>query len=308
MACVQQLSEVLGYLPPRLRAPLERSRAVYEPTVHEIVLRTARPLCVYCSDRRYYLSTSACLIADRDAGELIGATPVEIRETVMRLCDYSVYSRQDELNRGYLTTSGGARVGVCGTAVIRDDRVVNLRRITTLSFRIPREVIGCGEKVLGLIRPTGGALICGAPCSGKTTLLRDMARLLSYTYKVSVIDERGELAAAGDDGGYDLGLCDVYVHMPKGVGVMNAIRSMAPDIIVCDELGEEADVASVRYALRCGVAFLATVHAATIDDLRSRPVTRELIATGAFRYLIFLGDRRSCGTVSRIYEWSAGDA
>lgn len=309
MECQKPLDVILSHLPPRIRILLERTRNAYEATVHEITLRSGRPLCIYCADRRYCLTPSGILIDSAQGDGIVSVTAQEMQEILMSLCDYSVYSRQEDLVKGYLTVSSGVRVGVCGTAVIKEKQIVNLRHISTLSFRIPREVKDCSRTVLGLIRPLSGALVCGAPCSGKTTLVRDMARVLSYSYKVSVIDERGELSAASSaQCGCDLGLSDVYVHMPKGEGIMSAVRSLSPDLIICDELGDEDDIAAVSYALRCGVAFIATVHAASIGDLRNRAVMRGLLMSGAFRYLIFLGDRRYGGRISRIYEWSADDA
>ena len=300
---------ILSYMPSRIRLMMDRSRGIFEPSVHEITLRANRPLCIYCADERYFFNGSWCLTGGKLPDGAVCVGTAELQEVLMSLCDYSVYARQDELIRGYITVKGGVRVGVCGTAVMKEGRVAGIKHISTLSFRVPREVVGCSRQLLGLIEPTGGVLVCGAPCSGKTTLIRDMARVLSYRYRVSVIDERGELSASTSSlCGYDMGLCDVYNGMPKGEGVMTAVRTMAPDIIVCDELGDKSDVASVAYALRCGAALTATVHAASIDDLRARPVMRELLTAGAFRYIVFLSERRYSGKVSRVYEWRAGDA
>lgn len=305
----EPLDVILSYLPPRVRAPLTRSRSVYEHTVQEITLRAGRPVCIYCTDKRYCLSATGCLISGDMPDDAVIVSAAELSEVLMSLCDYSVYAHQDELTQGYLTVSCGVRVGVCGTAVKKDGRVTAVKHISTLSFRVPREVIGCSAQLLGLIEPIRGVLICGAPCSGKTTLVRDTARALSYIYRVSIIDERGELAASSSSlCGYDMGLCDVYADMPKRDGVMCAVRSMSPDIIVCDELGDADDAAAVGYALRCGASFIATVHASSIEDLRKRRITRELLSTGAFGYIVFLSDRRHSGRVSRVYEWSGVDA
>lgn len=303
------LSMILSCLPPRIRSVLERTRACYASKVQEITLRAERPLCIYCGSERFYADENGSLNDRLEHCAPIAATAAEVQDIFMKLCDYSVYAHQDELAHGYLTAAGGLRVGVCGSAVLKDGRVANLSHITTLSFRVPREVKDASRILLSLIDPLKGALICGAPSSGKTTLIRDTARALSYQYRVSVMDERGELAGAVSQRfAYDMGLCDVYAGMPKGEAILCAVRSMAPDIIVCDELGDSEDVACVRYALRCGAACIATVHAATMDDLRHRPVMRELLSAGAFRYLVFLSDRRFSGRISRIYEWSADDA
>ena len=303
------LDTIIRCMPERVRPALERSRSAYESEVREITLRAGRPLCLYLSGGLRYLTRSGCVVERTDVPDILDITPADISDVFLRLCDYSLYSRQNEYINGYLTAQGGVRVGLCGSAVVRGKEVINIRNITTLSFRVPREATGCADELLNLIDPLCGALICGPPCSGKTTLIRDMARSLSYTYRVSVIDERGELSAArGGVHGCDLGLSDVYVGMPKGGAVISSVRSMSPDIIICDELGDQGDADSLRYAMRCGVSFIATVHSSSLDDLRTRRITRQLLADGAFRYIVMLDGRRRPGRVARIYEWSSNDA
>ena len=295
-------------MPPRLRLYLDRTRTVYENTVHEITLRAEKPVCVYCSDTRYYICDSGHLVTAADRNDLIISSTAEVTDVFMRLCDYSVYSKLGEIVGGYITASSGIRVGLCGTAVTKDNRVTALKNITSLSFRVPRERIGCSKEALSMIDPLRGVMICGAPCSGKTTLIRDMARELSYKYKVSVIDERGEISASRQGiSGFDMGLADVYVGINKGDGVLNSVRSLSPDIIICDEIGDENDAAAVRYALRCGAAFIATVHASAPDDLRNRRLTSMLLSSGAFGYVLFLDGRHSAGAIKTVYEWSDHD-
>ena len=297
------LEVILSYLPPRLRLPLERACLLYDNRAHEITLRVDRPLCVYMQSRVYFLSQAGVLEEDASRDPVI-VTELEVRDTLLKLCDYSVYARHDEIRHGYLTIRQGIRVGLCGTAVHMDQGVNGLKDITTLSFRIPREVKHCADDLLNMIDASRGVLICGPPCSGKTTLIRDMARQLSYRYRVTVADERGEISApCGLIHGCDIGLADVYVRMPKGRAIINSVRSLSPDIIVCDELGDEQDARATEYALRCGVSFIATVHASCVDDLRVRPVTASLLSKGAFRYLVFLNGRSHPGRIVSIDEW-----
>ena len=301
------ISYICTRLPDSIRAPIERACLSCD-SIDEITLRINRPVCVETTDGRLYVSRNGFLIDRTVDHELVTAEKKCIGETFLRLCDYSVYARQDELNQGFITIGNGIRVGICGTAVMKDGEISHIKDISTLSFRIPREVIGCSDELLKLVHPMSGVLICGAPCSGKTTLIRDMARVLSQRYRVTLIDERGELSASrGGAAGYDIGFSDVYLNMPKGEGIIRAVRSLAPHLIVCDELGGEQELESIRYAIRCGAAFIATVHAADLDDLRARPAVRNLLNAGAFRYLVFLGDRRKPGHVARIYEWSGAD-
>jgi stage III sporulation protein AA len=186
-----------------------------------------------------------------------------------------------------------------------DGAVTNVRDISTLSFRIARDLPHCADPLLHKLDPLCGVLICGSPGSGKTTLIRDMARSLSYRYRVSLLDERGELGAYYHGrSGFSLGLCDTYIGYPKNIAAQCAVRSMSPDIIVCDELGDKNDVEILMNSLRCGTAFIATVHAGSMEDLRQRKITSELIGTGAFRYIVFLGAGNEVGKVQKIYEMS----
>ena len=298
------LDVIISHMPKRIAPLVSRSRNIYEKDIREITLRSGRPVVFYCSDKRYYLSNTGYLTTASDKDDLIISEHNEVSESVMSLCEYSVYSKQDEINRGFITAAMGVRVGLCGEAVIRDGCISNMKNISTLSFRVPREVKGCSDKLLELIEPLYGVLICGAPGSGKTTLIRDIARSISYRYRVSIIDERNEISSSCSGiCGYDMASCDVFVNIPKREGVINCIRSLSPDIIVCDELGDEDDIFAISAASRCGAAFIATIHAATIYDLKNRTLTQKLLSTGAFRYIVFLDNRFRAGRISRIYEW-----
>ena len=302
------IKDIISYMPDGIRPALRDVLTARVDSVQEITLRLSLPLCIYCTGKRYYLTSSGVSEKHDDSG-VICTSPEDIHSVFMRLCDYSVYSKQEQINSGYLTASHGVRVGICGTGVIKDGRIENIRNITTLSFRVPREVRDCSERMLSLMEPLRGMLICSPPSGGKTTMLRDMARRLSYIYRVTVIDERGELSASGQGRtGFELGFSDIYINVPKGEAVVNSVRSLSPDIIICDEIGDRRDADSVSYALRCGAAFIASVHASSLDDLRARAVTRELLDSGAFGYIVMLGDRTSPGTVKHIYEWNSAHA
>lgn len=297
------LHTILGHLPGRLRAPLERTKPFYEKDAHEIILRADRPVAVECTDRRYYLTEDGVLTGRHGTDGVITVSKQDIATVFKSICEYSIYARQSEVNQGYITIGSGVRVGVCGKAVIDGSSVINIKDITTLSFRVASEIKGCSETLLSMLDPLKGVLICGPPCSGKTTLIRDAARLLSERYKVSLLDERGEIAAVENGtAGFDVGMSDVLVNMKKGDAVGFVLRSLSPDIIICDELGGEEDARSLSEALRCGAAFIATIHAGSMDDLKKRPISVSLLHTGAFRYVVFLSGRRHAGVIEKIYE------
>lgn len=299
----KRLDHIFEKLPDRIRIPLQRARSAFEDKVTEIVLRTDAPVCIYERKRMFFITDNGFLTDSAYTENLLTASSKEMEQIVLRLCDYSVYAFQNEINSGFITIDGGVRVGLCGKAVINKGEITNVRDISSLSFRVARDISGCATSLIQKLDPLGGVLICGIPGSGKTTLIRDAARQLSYRYRVSVLDERGELSAFHrGKSGFSLGLCDVYNGYPKGNAANCAIRSMAPEIIVCDEMGDQSDVDLLLYSMRCGVAFIATVHASSMQDLRRREITSKIINTGAFRYIVFLSSDGNVGKIDKIYE------
>ena len=214
-----------------------------------------------------------------------------IQELFFHICGQSVFSHEEEIRQGYVQVDGLCRAGVCGTAVLESGRIKGLRDVTSIVFRIPRDSSGCGDRLfLSGVDFRGGALIAGEPGSGKTTLLRDIARSLSLGRfgpgrRVAVLDSRGELGAFG------LGpLADVLKNCPKAAGFEMAVRSLSPEIILCDELAP-GDIEAVKNAARAGVGLVATLHSGA--DPRGRRVCQELLSTGAFGALITLKGRES---------------
>lgn len=297
----KRLLNAASVLPTELFSVLSTAPPSIAESVQEITLRANRPLCIECSDKRYYFTMNKCITDTIFDQQMVMATPRFLFETFQNICNYSVYSRQNEINNGYITLKGGHRAGVCGTAVINEQKIINIKDITSINIRIAREIIGCSKDVLASVDEKKGVLICGAPCSGKTTIIRDIARELSYSFKVSVIDERNELSA-NVNGVFqnDMGMCDVYDSYIKSEAITQAVRSMAPDIIVCDEISTVTDVEAVTYGLNSGVSFIATLHADNVDELKKRPIAKWLLETRAFSTVVFLHSRKNAGQIKSV--------
>ena len=215
----------------------------------------------------------------------------------LRLCEYSVYSNEDNIRKGFITLKNGARVGVSGTAVISGGEIISVKDISSLNIRIPREIRGCSSDVLNFLYVNSfpSVIVAGMPSSGKTTLLRDMAHQLSNGFndryrKVVIVDERCELAGR-DINGYvfDTGVnCDVLSAFPKAEGIEIATRTLSPEMIICDEVSRESEVAAIASAFSSGVSFALSVHIGCRNDLYKKPVIRQLIETGEFSYIVLL--------------------
>lgn len=206
--------------------------------------------------------------------------------------DASLHAAEETLARGYICAPGGVRVGLCGTGTGRS----GLRAFSSLSVRVPREVMGCADPIWEELARSGpfSALLLSPPGAGKTTLLRELCRRLSFSgVRVCVADERGEVAAvSGGEPGFDLGpRTDVMTGVSKARAAMMLLRSMSPQVLAMDEITEEADAAALLRAVGCGVGLLATAHAAGAAELRSRPACRRLLEAGAFSKCVVIENR-----------------
>ena len=246
------------------------------PHLEEVILRLGRPMSVTVAANNLPLS--------------FRATEEDLSDTLFRACGGSLYAYRDTLSQGYLPLSGGIRLGVGGQAVLEGGRPVGVGRVEALVFRLPHRVTGVGRALADFWQENGrqSLLICGAPASGKTTLLRDLAILLSsgaHPLRVVVLDTRGELCPTSEG---DL-LCPLTGY-PRGAGLELALRTLSPEVVVLDEIGFE-EAHAVREAARAGVPLLASLHASQIEDLPHSRAGRALLASGAFPLLCMIRGR-----------------
>lgn len=236
---------------------------------------------------------------------LLGEPPMvcdrgRLEECFLRFCQHAVYAHEWELSQGFLSVPGGIRVGVGGRAVLEGERVRTVRDVTSLCVRLPRRMAGCSAPLQRRMTASGypvSTLLIGPPSSGKTTLLRDLAAGLAHRFRVTVVDERGELA--GIEG---LAGCDVLMGYPKAIGLRQAVRCLAPDVVLFDELGTPEEVEAVSACAHAGVAVVATLHGYSPADLTGQPLTDRLIKHRAFRNWAFLAGRQTPGRIAGWYQ------
>lgn len=283
--------DILRYFSPRVAGILASVSDLHE--WDEIRLRAGAPPVL--RGRR----------GDEPAGKLL-CTSEDIDFTFCAVCDNSVHSYEEQIREGFVTVEGGHRAGLCGTAVKRGGKIRTVKNISSINFRIARQVTGCAEGICREVFSGGlcGVLVAGAPMSGKTTVLRDMCRYLAGRYRVALIDERSEIAAVcsgvpQNDTGI---MCDVFDGYSKAEGIMTAVRTMSPQIIICDEIGGRKDIRAIRDSLSSGVCIAASVHAGTPYELTGRKNIMRLIKTGVFSYIVFLETCGRTGTVMRLND------
>lgn len=232
-----------------------------------------------------------------DGTDTLAGAPIEarrLREITSVLMDHSFYARETELARGFFTMTDGSRVGVCGRFAGDGTRLTD---VGSVCVRIARAVPGCADGLMGLIAPKDwlrSLLIVSPPGLGKTTLLRDAARQLSEGgLRVGIADERHELAACHMGvPTLDVGpRTDVADGCPRPRAIRQLIRTMAPDVIVADEIGGEADAEALADAARCGVAVVASAHGRSLGEAAQRRWIREIVTTRVLQTLVLLGER-----------------
>lgn len=268
--------------------------------LEEITLASGAPVTLRCGGRLLFLAPDGSTTLQPQKANFLDAATV--RSIFTKLCDHCVYSLEQELSQGYFTIEGGHRVGVCGTPILEDGRVVHIKDLSALNIRVSRQILGCGQAVLPLLLDGGRlchTLIVSPPGCGKTTLLRDLARLISSgaaggAKKVAIADERGEIAAMYQGTPQnDVGCHSVVMNScPKALAMTMLLRSMGPDVVITDEIGTKEDLDAVNALVRSGVTVLASAHGRT-------PQEAQPLCAG-FEKLVLLGRSNGVGTVEKV--------
>jgi len=282
--------DVLNIFPRRL----QRELLPYLERAEELRLRAGlAPVVIMPDDKNIVLGCTAM-------------TSEELWRITEAAAGGSLFSCESQLRRGYLSLPGGARLGICGGVNVENGAVRSYSEISSLCLRFPHQAIGCAEGLSELIRDFRSAIIISPPGYGKTTLLREMVRLLSSGgHRVGLADERGEVAALYR-GVPQLAVgpnTDVLSGAPKAEAMMALLRSMNPQIIALDEITQESDLLSCISCHGCGVHLLATAHGEDASDLSRRDIYMRLLDRHIFKSCIVI---RREGALRR-YEVSALD-
>lgn len=283
---MDSFEEAVQVLPPRLRTGAVTLPPLVRRRVEEIRLRAGRSPTVAIGGDELPLPSDGPV------------TRQDLELTVEIATRASAHSALERIRQGYFTMQGGHRIGLCGSVAVENGKVKNLRGLSSLNIRLAHAVPGCGEAILGELlrnRTFPSTLILAPPGGGKTTLLRDMARLLSDgrlapPLRVGLMDERGEVAALWEGvPQFDVGArTDVLEGCPKAQGLLMLLRGMNPQVLCCDEVTDPADCAALAQCGGCGVKLLATVHARGLEDLRKKSLYRDLLAQELFERAVFI--------------------
>ena len=288
------MQEILNYFSKNLynvlsKILIQNTASNLQENIEEIRVRINRPLILRLRNDDICINYTV--------------TEEDILQTLEKICENSLYAYKKQISEGYITIKGGHRVGLTGTGVIENEEIINIKYISSLNFRIAREVRGCSKHILKEIidkenNTIFNTVIVSPPGKGKTTMLRDIIRNLSngieeLSFKgknCGVVDERGEIAAC-----YrgipqkDVGIrTDVIENVSKEKGILMLIRSMAPEIIACDEIGSAQDVQAIEKAVISGVKGIFTMHGKTIEDVKNNKDINRLIEKNILEKIIFI--------------------
>lgn len=264
-------NEFLAILPPEMRCDVDK---LGRDCLQELRLRLGQPPELVCHGGSRWLPKSV--------------TSDDLSFVIHTASRYSPWASATAAS-GYITAQGGHRIGICGAVVVKEDRPTGIRIPTALCLRVARDFSGIAEDVKRL---KGNILILGPPGSGKTTLLRDLIRQISDSGmgSVAVVDERGELFPTGF---YSGRRTDVLTGCSKQYGLEMVLRTMGPGCIAVDEITQEADCIALMQSSWCGVRILATAHAASLDDLKRRPIYKALWETKIFDAVVIMRTDKS---------------
>ncbi|WP_199798431.1 stage III sporulation protein AA [Clostridium fermenticellae] len=242
----------------------------------------------------------------------------DMKIVIQRISNYSIYAFEEEIKKGYITIRGGHRIGICGRCIIEKNEVKTIKNIGSINIRICHEVSGCSNKIMKFIVSKGeilNSIIISPPKCGKTTLIRDITKNVSNGFnnlslsgkKVCVIDERSEIAGCYNGvPQLDVGVrTDILDSCPKSDGIIMAIRSMSPDLVVCDEIGTYKEMDSIVTALNSGISLIVTIHGYGVEDLYKRPVFKEIIDNNVFKRCIVLSTQNGAGTIEYVYDFNS---
>jgi stage III sporulation protein AA len=290
------MKEMLDMLPESISTQLLKLHPSSLARMEEIRIRVMKRVEVIISGKPVFLSY---VTTYEDSINLLN-----------ELSHYSIYTLEEELKKGYITVRGGHRVGLSGRVITEDGRVKAIRDVTSFNIRIAKEKVGIAERYVPYLfqEKWMNTLIIGPPQTGKTTLLRDFARVISSGFqhiesrKVGIVDERSEIAGCVKGvPQHQLGeRIDVLDACPKAEGMMMMIRSMSPDVLIVDEIGTKEDAEAVMEAVHAGVQLFVTVHGYRVSELLKRPTLKMLIESNVFDRFIELSRKDGPGTVQQI--------
>lgn len=272
-------------------------------SINEIRMRADKPIVLQIGGKRIFLGENGVTSNIKDA---IYASKIMVEDVIFRASECSLYSVNEQIKKGFIVTEGGIRLGLGGDIIEENGHIKTMTNYSSVNIRLPHEVRNCSLSTFDYLVNVNGVmntLVVSPPGAGKTTFLRDFIYQLSernYAYNVLVLDERGELdiGQKGCIGSFS----DKISFARKSIGFENGIRSLSPNIIVTDELGQKEDIDAILYAINSGVKIFASIHSDSLENLSKKPFFKPILAEKVFQRYVLLSMRNGPGTVEGVYN------
>lgn len=272
-------------------------------SINEIRMRADKPIVLQIGGKRIFLGENGVTSNIKDA---IYASKIMVEDVIFRASECSLYSVNEQIKKGFIVTEGGIRLGLGGDIIEENGQIKTMTNYSSVNIRLPHEVRNCSLSTFDYLVNVNGVmntLVVSPPGAGKTTFLRDFIYQLSernYAYNVLVLDERGELdiGQKGCIGSFS----DKISFARKVIGFENGIRSLSPNIIVTDELGQKEDIDAILYAINSGVKIFASIHSDSLENLSKKPFFKPILAEKVFQRYVLLSLRNGPGTVEGVYN------
>lgn len=265
--------KAIRMLPKRIGQAVNAEFSDAPRQIDEIRLRYGQPPCVSSGESSIVCNTSPC-------------TKAELAEAVSSFSGGAVYPHSDNIKNGFIPSEDGIRVGIVGRANGAECELRSVYDINAVNIRIPHTIPSVGSVISDILlshTDISGIIVHSPPACGKTTVLREFLRS-STAYRIAAVDTRFELCPSGISGAQ----VDVLSGYPRAIGIEIAVRTMSPEIIVCDEIGSDEDAAAIRTAYLSGIKVIASAHAHDLASLLKKQAIRGLIKDGIFNAAVGL--------------------
>lgn len=259
---------IIDYLPDRVNNSIDK---LDFKKLMEIRIRLNQPIKIVYDNK-------LCNLLDLNNCNII-CKSTYITFIMDKLTDGSIYAFESSISRGFITTSNGHRVGICGKCIYENDKIVSYKTITSLNIRIPNEIENCSIEIYNILFTNNifNTLIISPPLFGKTTLLKDLTQKINNNFDLNilVLDERGELINLSGEN------IDVLSNVNKKLAYETGVRNLSPNVIIMDELITDLDVESLKKCIFSGVKVITTCHGNNINNFALRDKIR-----GIFDYYV----------------------
>ena len=273
----------------------------------EIRLRLGRPVTVNYKNTYYFLGANGlsnennAIICNKDILQFV----------ISKASNFSIYAINEEIKNGFISVGDGIRIGITGTVVMENDKILTVKNFSSINIRIPHQITNSSFKISKFVIDETGqvlnTLIIGAPGTGKTTILRDLCVQINKVRKdlnILLLDERLEIASVSN-GFPTLNVgssTDIICGGKKNFNIINGIRSMAPNVVVVDEIGNLEDIKAVEYAINSGVSIIGSLHSKDIFEFQKKYEFENLMKSRAFKRFAVLSNQNGKGTVENLYD------